>query len=58
MVVNFDPKLNEVLSEVRYLRGSPLCLRPPPHLTQLARELDYSELKHRQTSLQVRANIS
>lgn len=51
--VNFDPALNEVMSEVRHMRGSPLRLRPPHHLTQLVRELDYSELRHRQTSLQV-----
>ncbi len=41
------------MSEVRHIRSSPLRLHLPHHLTELVRELDYSELRHRQTSLQV-----
>ena len=55
LVVNLDPTLSEVLSEVRYLTRPPLSLRLPTALRQLTKNTDYSELKHRQTILQVSA---
>ncbi len=53
-MVNLDPTLSEVMSEVRYLVRPPLSLPLPPALRQLAKSTDYTHLKHRQTSLQVR----
>ena len=53
LIVNFDPQLSEVLSEIRHLKRSPLNIRLPSHLSRLAREVDPSELRHRRTSLEV-----
>lgn len=58
LVVNLDPTLSEVLSEVRYLTRPPLALRLPTALRQLTKNTDYSELKHRQTSLQVSYSLN
>lgn len=52
-MVNLDPMLSEVLSEVRYLTQPPISLRLPTSLRQLTKNNDYSELKHRKTCLQV-----
>lgn len=54
LLVNLDPTLNEVLSEVRYLTRPPLGLHLPVSLRQLTKNTDYSQLKHRQTCLQAR----
>lgn len=53
LFVNFDSELDQVLSEARYLKQSPLNIRLPSSLSQLIKDIDSSELRHRQTSLQV-----
>ncbi len=53
LVVNLDPTLSEVLSEVGYLTRPPIGLHLSAALRQLTKNIDYNELKHRQTSLQV-----
>lgn len=51
--VNVDPLLIEVLSEIHYLSRPPLSVRLPVSLRQLVKAVDFKQLKHRKTSLEV-----
>jgi hypothetical protein len=51
--VNVDPLLIEVLSEIHYLTRPPLSVRLPVNLRQLVKAIDFKQLKHRKTSLEV-----
>lgn len=51
--VNIDPLLIEVLSEIHYLSRPPLSVRLPVSLRQLVKAIDFKQLKHRKTSLEV-----
>ena len=51
--VNVDPLLIEVLSEIHYLSRPPLSVRLPVSLRQLIKTIDFKQLKHRKTSLEV-----
>ena len=51
--VNVDPLLIEVLSEIHYLSRPPLSVRLPVSLRQLVKTIDFKQLKHRKTSLEV-----
>ena len=51
--MNVDPLLIEVLSEIHYLTRPPLSARLPVSLRQLVKAIDFKQLKHRKTSLEV-----
>ena len=51
--VNVDPLLIEVLSEIHYLTRPPLSVRLPVSFRQLVKAIDFKQLKHRKTSLEV-----
>ena len=53
LVVNLDSTLSEILLEIRHLTRPPLNLHLPTALRQLMKNIDYDELRHRQTCLQV-----
>lgn len=55
--VNVDPLLIEVLSEIHYLSRPPLSVRLPVSLRQLVKAIDFKQLKHRKTSLEVIVHI-
>ena len=56
--VNVDPLLIEVLSEIHYLSRPPLSVRLPVSLRQLVKTIDFKQLKHRKTSLEVRIHTN
>ena len=53
LLVNVDPSLTEVLSEIHYLTRPPLSVKLPVSLRQLVKAVNFQQLKHRKTSLQV-----